>query len=201
MTCRCSKTHKKKKKTFSKTPLAQVGSAIENARKRNYTRNTVYWSPNNRVYRKRRVQKLRYTTIYDSHASHQCICFRRFPFTCVSCLFARHSYTTVRSCYNQCTREASARVTGYDVRPRIGTTVELTAYSKCFRITEIAQNIFSHILNPAYRIQGCLGKHSTHLSISGRPCRRQHTFLDLVLRKHWRSGVCSPETDQLKSPI
>lgn len=99
MTCRCSKTHKKKK-TFSKTPLAQVGSAIENARKRNYTRNTVYWSPNNRVYRKRRVQKLRYTTIYDSHASHQCICIRRFPFTCVSCLFARHSYTTVRSCYN-----------------------------------------------------------------------------------------------------
>lgn len=178
-----------------------MGSAIENARKRNYTRNTVYWSPNNRVYRKRRVQKLRYTTIYDSHASHQCICIRRFPFTCVSCLFARHSYTTVRSCYNQCTREASARVTGYDVRPRIGTTVELTAYSKCVRSTAIAQNIFSHILNPAYRIQGCLGKHSTHLSISGRPCRRQHTFLDLVLRKHWRSGVCSPETDQLKSPI
>lgn len=124
-----------------------------------------------------------------------------FPFTCVSCVFARHSYTTVRSCYNQCTREASARVTGYDVRPRIGTTVELTAYSKCFRNTKIAQNIFSHILNPAYRIQGCLGKHSTHLSISGRPCRRQHTFLDLVLRKHWRSGVCSPETVQLKSPI
>lgn len=154
MTCRSSKTHKVKQK---KKPHVKAGSAIKNARKRNYTRNTVYCSPNNRVYRKKRVQKLRYTTIYDSHASHQCVCFRRFPFACVSCLLL-DTRTTIRSCCDLA--YASSQCTSDRIRHRAAYWDHCGAYTRRQRFFGARVNSARHFPPNSqlslHRIQGLL---------------------------------------------